>query len=211
MNQPDGFKVARKEKMVCKLEKLLYGLKQSPRQWYKRFDKFMIGQKYTRRKYDHCVYLRKLQDGSYIYLILYVDDIIIAFKSQTEIKKSKTQLNRKFEMKDLGEAKNILGMEISRDKKLERLCLSKKENMRKVLKYFGMNEKSKIVSTPLAPHFKLSTSMSPKNDIEWEYMSKVPYASIVSSLMYAMVCTRPDILQAVGVVSMYMHDPRKEH
>ena len=83
MNQPDGFKVARKEKMVCKLEKLLYGLKQSPRQWYKRFDKFMIGKKYTRSKYDHCVYLRKLQDRSYIYVLLYVDDMLIASRSQT--------------------------------------------------------------------------------------------------------------------------------
>ena len=94
MNQPDGFKVAGKEKMVCKLEKLLYGLKQSPRQWYKRFDKFMIRQKYTRSKYDHCVYLRKLQDGSFIYLLLYVDDMLIASRSQTEIEKLKTQLNK---------------------------------------------------------------------------------------------------------------------
>ena len=74
-----------------------------------------------------------------------------------------------------------------------------------------MNEKSKPVSTPLAPHFKLSALMSPKNDAEREYMSKVPYASVVGSLMYAMVCTRPDISQAVGVVSRYMHDPGKEH
>ena len=211
MNQPDGFKVAGKEKMVCKLEKSLYGLKQSPRQWYKRFDKFMIGQKYTRSKYDHCVYLRKLQDGSFIYLLLYVDDMLIASRSHTEIEKLKTQLNREFEMKDLGEAKKILGMEISRDRKLGRLCLSQKEYLRKVLKRFGMNEKSKPVSTPLAPHFKLSALMSPKNDAEREYMSKVPYASAVGSLMYAMVCTRPDISQAVGVVSRYMHDPGKEH
>ena len=74
-----------------------------------------------------------------------------------------------------------------------------------------MNEKSKLVSTPLAPHFKLSASMSPKNDAEWEYMSKVLYVSIVGSLMYVMVYTRPDISKAVGVVSRYMHDPGKEH
>ena len=74
-----------------------------------------------------------------------------------------------------------------------------------------MNEKSKPVSTPLAPHFKLSASMSPKNDTEREYMSKVLYASVVGSLMYAMVCTRPDISQAVGAVSRYMHDPGKKH
>ncbi|KAE8681667.1 GDSL esterase/lipase [Hibiscus syriacus] len=193
--EPDGFKVTEKEKMVCKLEKLLYGLKQSPRQWYKRFDKFMIGQKYTRSKYDHCVYLRKLQDGSYIYLLLYIDDILIASRSQTKITKLKTQLNREFEKKDLGEAKKILGMEISRDKKLGRFCLSHKEYLRKVQKRFGMTEKSKPVSTPLAPHFKLGASMSPKDDEEREYMSKVLYASVVGSLMYAMVCTRPDISQ----------------
>ncbi|KAE8687328.1 Peroxidase 44 [Hibiscus syriacus] len=158
MTQPDGFKVADKEEM-----------------------------KYTRSKYDHCVYLCKLQDGSYIYLLLYVDDMLIASKSQTEIAKLKTQLNNEFEMKDL-----------------ERIS-------EEVLKRFGMNEKSKPVSTPLAPHFKLGASMSPKDDTEREYMSKVPYASVVGTLMYAMVCTRPDISQAVGVVSRYMHDPGKEH
>ena len=154
---------------------------------------FIIGRKYTKSKYDHCVYLHKLQDGSFIYLLLYVDDMLIASRSHTEIEKLKTQLNREFEMKDLGEAKKILGMEISKDRKLGRLCLSQKEYLRKVLKRFGMNEKSKPVSTPLAPHFKLSASMSPKNDAEREYMSKVPYASAVGSLMYAMVCMRPDI------------------
>ena len=103
--------------------------------------------------------------------------MMIAYRSQIEIGKLKSQLNREFEMKDFGEAKKIFGIEISRDKKLGRLYLSQKEYLRKVLKCFGMNEKSKLVSTPLAPHFKLSVSMSPKNDAEQEYMSKVPYAS----------------------------------
>ena len=121
MAQPEGYKVTGKENLVCKLEKSLYRLKQSPRQWCKRFDKFMIGQNYTRSKYDHCVYWRKLQDGSFTYLLLYVDDMLIASKSQTEIGKLKTQLKKEFEMKDLGEAKKILGMEISRDRKNEEI------------------------------------------------------------------------------------------
>ena len=86
ITQPYGLKVFGKERIVCKLEKLLYGLKQSPSQWYKRFDKFMIDHKYTRSKYDHCVYVRKLQDGSYIYLLLYVNDMLIPSRNQTELR-----------------------------------------------------------------------------------------------------------------------------
>ena len=121
MTQPEGYKVDGKEDWVCKLSKSLYGLKQSPRQWYKRFDKFMKDQKYKRSKYDHCVYLRRLEDGSYIYLLLYVDDMLIAAKSQVEIDRLKVQLSKEFEMKDLGEAKKILGMEINRDRERGKL------------------------------------------------------------------------------------------
>ncbi|MBE2321316.1 hypothetical protein DVA67_035700, partial [Solirubrobacter sp. CPCC 204708] len=108
MSQPDGFKAAGKENWACRLRKSLYGLKQSPRQWYKRFDRFMLEQQYTRSQFDHCVYFRKLSDGSFVYLLLYVDDMLIASKSKVEIDKLKAQLNREFDMKDLGEAKKIL-------------------------------------------------------------------------------------------------------
>ncbi|GJW86312.1 retrotransposon protein, putative, ty1-copia subclass [Tanacetum coccineum] len=150
MVQPEGFKVAGKEHEVCKLHKSLYGLKQSPRQWYKRFDKFMMESKYTRSKYDHCVYLKKLQDGSFVYLLLYVDDMLIASQSLDEIEKLKTRLKSEFEMKDLSEAKMILGIQIT-----------------------------KQVSTPLASQFKISGAMSPKNDAERAYMEKVPYENVV--------------------------------
>ena len=76
----------------------------------------MKDQRYKRNKYDHCVYLRKTQDGSYIYLLLYVDDMLFATKSQVKIDRLKAQLSKEFDMKDLGEAKNILGMEINRDR-----------------------------------------------------------------------------------------------
>ena len=73
-----------------------------------------------------------------------------------------------------------------------------------------MNE-AKLVSTPLGSHFKLSKEQSPKTEEERDHMSKVPYASAIGSLMYAMVCTRPDIAHAVGVVSRFMSRPGKQH
>ena len=114
-------------------------------------------------------------------------------------------------MKDLGEAKKILGMEISKDRKNGKLSLTQSQYLKGILQRFGMNEQTKPVSTPLVPQFKLSAQLSPKNDAEREYMAKVPYANAVGSLMYAMVCTRPDISHAVGAVSRYMHDPGKGH
>ncbi|GJZ23122.1 retrovirus-related pol polyprotein from transposon TNT 1-94 [Tanacetum coccineum] len=211
MVQAEGFKVTGKEHEVCKLPKSLYGLKQSPRQWYKRFDKFMMESKYTRSKYDHCVYLKKLQDGSFVYLLLYVDDMLIASQSLDEIETLKTRLKSEFEMKDLGEAKMIFGMEIVRDRKLRKLCLTQKQYLRRVLKRFRFDKQTKRVSTPLASQFKISAAMSPKNDTERAYMENVPYANDVGNLMYVMICTRPDISHAVGMVSMYMHNPGKGH
>ena len=171
----------------------------------------MIRQKYTRSSFDHCVYYRELQNGSFIYLLLYVDDMLIASKSKVEIEKLKTQMSVEFEMKDLGEVKKILGMEIQRDRVQGKVCLSQKQYLKKILQRFGMDEKTKHVSTPLASHFKLSAAMSPNTDDERRYMAQVPYQSVVGSLMYAMVCTRPDISQAVSIVSRYMHDPGKGH
>ena len=79
--------------------------------------------------------------------------------------------------------------------------------MKKVLQRFDINGDAKSVSTPLAPHFKLKATMSPTTVEEREYMTRVPYASAVGSLIYAMVCTRPDLSQAVSMISRYMHDP----
>ena len=84
MDQPEGFIVPGKENFVCKLKKSLYGLKQSPRQWYKRFDSFMLSHGFKKSEYDSYVYI-KIVDGSPIYLLLYVDDMLIAAKSRKEI------------------------------------------------------------------------------------------------------------------------------
>ncbi|KAH9793888.1 hypothetical protein KPL71_004697 [Citrus sinensis] len=154
---------------------------------------------------------RRLPDRAFIYLLLYVDDMLIASKNRDEIERLKKQLASEFEMKDLGDAQKILGMEICRDKKNRSVWLTQKSYLKKVLERFGMDDKTKPVCTPLAPHFKLGSSSCPKSQEERDYMARVPYASAVGSLMYAMVCTRPDISQAVSMVSRYMHDPGKSH
>jgi hypothetical protein len=97
----------------------------------------MIGHGYTRSSYDSCVYYRQLANGSFVYLLLYVDDMLIATKSMLEIKRLKSLLGYEFEMKDLGAMKKILGMEIHRDRKAGKLYLSQKKYFEKVLERFA--------------------------------------------------------------------------
>ncbi|RVX07254.1 Retrovirus-related Pol polyprotein from transposon TNT 1-94 [Vitis vinifera] len=209
MIQPEGFIVQGQENLVCKLRKNLYDLKQVPRQWYKKFDSFMHRIGFKRCEANYCCYVKSF-DNSYIILLLYVDDMLIVGSNIEEINNLKKQLSKQFAMKDLGVAKQILGMRIIRDKANGTLKLSQSEYVKKFLSRFNMNE-AKLVSTPLGSHFKLSKEQSAKIEEERDHMSKVPYASAIGSLMYAMVCTRPDITHAMGVVSRFMSRPGKQH
>ena len=118
MDQLEGFKVKGKEHMVCKLKKSLYGLKQASRQWSKKFDSFMVGHGYTRTNVDHCVYVRKFPNGKFV--ILFVDDILVVGQDAGVIENLKDLL-KLFDMKDLGPARQILGMQILRDRKAKKL------------------------------------------------------------------------------------------
>ena len=133
MKQSERFVVPGKENLVCHLKKSLYSLKQAPQQWYKRFDAFMIRQGYTRRHYYNSVNFQQF-GGSFVYLLLYVDDILIASKDKSLINKLKYELSAELEMYKLGEAKKILGMEIHRDYKDGELYLSQKSILQKFLK-----------------------------------------------------------------------------
>ena len=175
-----------------------------------KFDRFMTEQGYSRCHYDHCVYFKRLDDGSYIILLLYVDGILVAWSNMQEMKVLKIKLDNSFAMKDLGAVKKILGMIITRDKKNCKLTLSQSEYIKKVLEIFRMLD-VKLVSIPLASHFKLTKELCPKIKEEIDYMSKVPYSSVIGSLMYAMVCTSLDISHAMGVVRRYVNNLGKEH
>ena len=111
-------------------------------------------------------------------------------------------------MKDLGASKKILGMEIWRDRDAGLLYVSQQKYIEQLLQAFHMDH-SKPVSTPLAQHFKFDHSTLPSTDKEVEYMKSVPYSSVVGNLMYAMVCTRPDLIFDVSVVCRFMSNPGK--
>ena len=113
-------------------------------------------------------------------------------------------------MKDLGVAKQIFCMTIIRDKANGTLKPSRVEYVKKILNKFNINE-AKPVNTLLGIHFKLSKEQSLKIEKEMDHMSKVPYASAIGSLMYAMVYTKPDIAHVVGVVSRFRSRPGKQH
>ena len=103
MEQPEDFTVKGKENLVCRLKKSLYGSKQAPRQWYKKFDSFMVDHGYRTTSY-HCVFIKESSDD-FIILLLYVDDMLIIGQDAGKIKKLKGELSKSFAMKDLGLAK----------------------------------------------------------------------------------------------------------
>ncbi|GJV80978.1 retrotransposon protein, putative, ty1-copia subclass [Tanacetum coccineum] len=258
MRQPPGFEEGTGN-TVCLLKKSFHGLKQSPRQWYKRFDVYMISNGFSRNSYDSCVYFKEFALGMYIYLLLYVDDMLIACESKSEIKYTKGLLRKEFNMKELGPARKILGMEIVRDRGSRTLKVSQSGYVQKILNnYRSKLHKSSLkfgqiacfvpslvklhksaepcgetfgasivpagtilapkvshrddpctfsVSVPLGAHFKISLKDCPSSDWDLERMSKVPYANVIGSLMYLMVCTRPDIAYVVSIVSRYLANP----
>jgi hypothetical protein len=109
MNQPKDFVVKGKKELLCKMKNSMYGLKKSPRMWYQKFDTYMLALGFTRRKTDHCVYFKLIGDHL-IYLVLYVDDMLLIGNNKKIIQDVKTQLSSKFEMKDIDAANFILGM-----------------------------------------------------------------------------------------------------
>ena len=102
MEQPKMFTIKGKKHSVCQLKKNLYGLKQALRQWYKKFDSFMVEHGYDRTASNHYVFVKKFFDGEFIILLLYVDDMLVVGCDTSKIDKLKKKLSKSFEMKDLG-------------------------------------------------------------------------------------------------------------
>jgi hypothetical protein len=192
--------------------KSLYGLKQSHWQWNKRFDEFMKILGFAENIYDPCVYMKRVSNSifGYMILVLYAGGILILAKNQSDVDELKARLSDEFRMKDLGKAKRIFGMDIKKDMKIGKLWLDQSKYTKRVFARFNTTN-AKLVSVPLVAHFKLSNAQCPITDEYKRIMSKIPYDKTVGSLMYLMTSTRPDISLAIGKVSRSMSNPSYVH
>ncbi|KAK1692240.1 hypothetical protein QYE76_008937 [Lolium multiflorum] len=209
MVQPKGFVDPKNADKVCKLQRSIYGLKQASRSWNRRFDKVIKDFGFIQCHGEACIY-KKVSGSSVAFLILYVDDILLIGNDIELLSSVKGYLNNSFSMKDLGEASYILGIKIYRDRSRRLIGLSQSTYLDKILKKFRMDE-SKKGFLPMLPGKVLSKTQGPATAEERERMSNIPYASAVGSIMYAMLCTRPDIAHAVSLTSRYQSDPGMEH
>ena len=209
MAQPSEFVVEGEEHKVCKLRRSIYGLKQASRQWNLKFHQAVLSDGFEVMEEDHCVYVKRSKN-SFLIMTLYVDDILLAGNNKLLIESTKAWLSSTFDMKDMGEASYVLGVKITRDRAKRFLSLSQENYVQKILERFGMST-CKPIDTPVERNTSLSKSMVPKNDEERGRMARVPYSSAVGSLMYAMLCTRPDICYAVGLVSRFQSNPGVAH
>nr|XP_020149609.1 uncharacterized mitochondrial protein AtMg00810-like [Aegilops tauschii subsp. strangulata] len=200
MDQPVGFVDASHPDHVCLLDKSLYGLKQAPRAWFARFAAFVRTIGFRDCRSDPSLFVLQSGDGA-AYLLLYVDDIVLAASSSTLLHRLQQQLSAEFSMKDLGPLHYFMGIAVTRDAR--GFFLSQRGYAEELLERANMVE-CKPVSTPVDTHSKLSaTDGSPVTDAS-------EYHSLVGALQYLMM-TRPDIAYVVQQCCLVMHDPRAAH
>ena len=197
---------------ILKLMKSLYGLKQAPREWYLQLSKFITDQGYTKSKIDAGVYF-KGSGADKIIISVYVDDILIFGGNRVtdEILDLKRKLDNQFKLDDLGMVKNILGMEVERKNDLVYLCQNKYLN-KQFTKFRLPSTPQQRKAVPITKaayaevvdtNAKRSTSVLDKK----EY----PFRSLIGSLLYANICSRPDISFALSTLASHNSDPRLMH
>ncbi|KAK2426061.1 putative mitochondrial protein [Trifolium repens] len=201
VEQPQGFKVKGEEHKVLKLNKALYGLKQAPRAWNKRIDEFLKQAGYTKCTVEHGIYVKGQNQSDLSIVCLYVDDLLITGSNRREIERLKFQMNKEFDMTDLGNLNYFLGLEFTETSK--GLVIHQRKYITDILKRFNMMN-CNPANSPMEANLKLN------NDEEGAAVDSTLYKQMVGCLRYA--CnSRPDICHSVGVVSRFMQKPRVAH
>jgi hypothetical protein len=200
MEQPLGYVDQTRPNLVCRLKKVLYSLKQALRAWLDKIGQYLVTSGFQTSNVDFKLYLKKTDHGIVV-IVIYVDDLIIIGNSDADIFDLKKLLKQKFEMKDLGELRYFLGIEVIQSPK--GIWLLQRQYALNELTEYGMTG-CKPISIPLEQNVKLSAD---EGDLVED---TTMYRCIVGNLIY-MTIRRPNLSYVVGVVSQFMQTPRKPH
>ena len=214
MKIPEGFKMPEalstkpKEMYLIKLQRSLYGLKQSGRMWYNRLSDYLINKGYVNNIICPCVFIKKTISG-FVIIAVYVDDLNI-IGTENEIHEATMYLKEEFEMKDLGKTKYSLGLQI--EHMHNGIFVHQSNYTEKILKRFNM-DKANPLSTPMVVRsLNIETDpFRPCEENEEILGSEFPYLSTIGALMYLANCTRPDISFAVNLLARFSSAPTKRH
>lgn len=199
--QPPGYEEGSTD-MVCHLQKALYGLKQAPRAWHNTLKAELEEMGFVPSAADPSLFIKNGKNP--VYLLTYVDDILVITADTTLLTATKARIQQKFEARDLGNATYFLGMDIIRNRINRTITLAQTRLTADILSKHNMME-AKTLSVPLSPATKLTSDGEPLD------LGNHGYSQLVGSLMYLSTCTRPDISQAVGGLARYMAKPTVTH
>ena len=200
MYQSLGFRDATYPNHGCRLRKSLYGLRQAPRAWYKRFADYASSIGFCQSKCEHSLFIYK-QDSNLAYLLLYIDDIILTTSSDTLRQSVISLLNSEFAMKDLGQLKYFMGIAVTRHK--HDLLLSQKKYVKAILSRVSMSS-WKTCPTPVDTKYKMSAT----HNVPYEDASL--YRSLTGALHY-LTFARPDISYVIQQICLFMHNLMYTH
>jgi len=203
MKQPEGYEDGTDR--LCKLIKTIYGLKQSGREWNYELNKELEGKKFKRLYSDPCVYIRRTGDDIEI-ITVWVDDLLLFTNNATLMGELKRGLQTLFDVTDLGDPNKIVGIEIERNRKQGELKISQTKYIESILEKYGLAD-CNPVHTPMDPKIKLTPIEEPAE----KGNRSNNYASLIGSLMYAAVATRPDIAYSVYRLASYTANPDINH
>ncbi|KAK8913818.1 hypothetical protein KSP39_PZI024059 [Platanthera zijinensis] len=200
IDQPPGYVKKGDENKVCRLKRALYGLKQAPRAWYGRIDSYFEKIGFRKCPYEHTLYIKE-EGGKFLFVCLYVDDLIFTGNSESLCEDFKKMMTKEFEMSDLGHAHYFLGIEVKYG--VGKISISQTKYAAEILTRFRM-ENAVPISTPMEFGLKLS------KDGDEKTVDSSLFRSLVGSLMY-LTATRPDIMFVVSLISRFMENPKQSH
>ncbi|XP_021971679.1 uncharacterized mitochondrial protein AtMg00810-like [Helianthus annuus] len=199
MEQLPGYIDPQKPNHVCRLDKALYGLKQAPRAWFQRLSTFLVQQGFKCSQADTSLFIFH-RGACLVYLLVYVDDIIVTGNHAPSIQHFIKRLQSEFAIKDLGKLNYFLGLEVSHT--TDALFLSQTKYARDILTRAGLLD-SKPVATPLGTNDVFTSHGKPFHD-------PTLYRSFVGALQYLTI-TRPDLSYAVNQASQFLQSPTEDH